>query len=63
MGVGNTCGKLGRWKEAVAARVQGNMESVASGGLALEQRKGCGVVVKGWVLFSVLLIWFILLSY
>lgn len=47
----------------MAARVQGSMESVASGGLALEQRKGCGVVVKGWVLFSVLLIWFILLSY
>ena len=40
------CGKLRRRKEATMARVQGSMENVASGGLALEQRKGCGVVVK-----------------
>ena len=40
------CGKLRRRKEATMARVQGSMENVASDGLALEQRKGCGVVVK-----------------
>lgn len=40
------CGKLGRWKEATVARVQGSVENVASGGLAFAQRKGCGVVVR-----------------
>lgn len=31
--------RLRRWKEAAAARVQGSMESVVLGRLALEQRK------------------------
>ena len=38
MRVGNTCGKLGRWKEATAARVQG-VERVVWDRLGLEWRK------------------------